>query len=90
MESRATILLLTPTPHDPFPDSPMLDVMRDGVVAATHRVGEEFGCPVVPVFEVLDATMRRGPSHAWYDNVPHPGLAGHAVIALEVLRHLGR
>jgi lysophospholipase L1-like esterase len=82
------VVLLDPTPLEEHLSAPSHEVMR-GLCRIVRDVAQEFGTEHVPIFERFYRTVERAPRRGWLVDVPHPNLAGQAILALAVLEHLG-
>ncbi|MEO0651137.1 MAG: SGNH/GDSL hydrolase family protein [Planctomycetota bacterium] len=57
--------------------------------AIVRQLADEYEASHVPVFDAVFRAFEQSPDRGWMVDVPHPKLPGQAIVALEVLAHLG-
>ncbi|MFH2000519.1 MAG: hypothetical protein ABIK28_12610, partial [Planctomycetota bacterium] len=60
-----------------------------GIAMLVNRLGEEFGCHVLPIFQKFSSVVATGKTKGWYTDFCHPYFHGHTLIALTLAEYLG-
>ncbi len=82
------LILAEPFDIEPNREDPMR-VMMDAYGLVARKVAAEFGAIDIRTQEAFDTALETTTSQTWANDKIHPGLPGHAVIALAYLRAIG-
>jgi len=87
-ETPAKLIVAEPYHIEADTTHPMRAMMDEyGLIA--RKIAEEFGAIGIRTQEAFDRALASQPASAWADDQIHPGLPGHAIIALAYLRAIG-
>jgi len=86
LDCRITLMDITPLEEDLHAASHDHARRLCGIIL---ELADEFGAGHLRIYDDVRRAFERAPQRRWLIDVPHPVLAGQAIIALSVLRYLG-